>query len=145
MDAEVSMPQTFVSQRTLSISMLDAPASTSYPQHPQQHLPTIHVSGSLSPYPTPAPSPGPNVFASTHGQPQTHPHPTFGSEAHPGFASSTMLRANHSATPTPPLHTAAYTSSPLQGPDRKPRVTMGPRADCEKCRLGVKGHWMHFD
>ncbi|TFK27401.1 hypothetical protein FA15DRAFT_685924 [Coprinopsis marcescibilis] len=25
------------------------------------------------------------------------------------------------------------------------RVTMGPRADCEKCRLGVKGHWMHFD
>ncbi|EJD52880.1 hypothetical protein AURDEDRAFT_110747 [Auricularia subglabra TFB-10046 SS5] len=27
----------------------------------------------------------------------------------------------------------------------KRRVTMGPRADCEKCRMGVKGHWMHFD
>ena len=25
------------------------------------------------------------------------------------------------------------------------RFTMGPRADCEKCRLGVPGHWMHFD
>jgi hypothetical protein len=28
---------------------------------------------------------------------------------------------------------------------RRQRVTMGPRADCEKCKLGVKGHWMHFD
>jgi hypothetical protein len=26
-----------------------------------------------------------------------------------------------------------------------PRVTMGPRADCEKCRQKVPGHWMHFD
>ncbi|GBE82609.1 hypothetical protein SCP_0409940 [Sparassis crispa] len=33
-----------------------------------------------------------------------------------------------------------------QGPaGRKQRFTMGPRADCEKCRLGVRGHWMHFD
>ncbi|KAI0928064.1 hypothetical protein AcW2_004197 [Taiwanofungus camphoratus] len=28
---------------------------------------------------------------------------------------------------------------------RKQKFTMGPRADCEKCRMGVKGHWMHFD
>ena len=28
---------------------------------------------------------------------------------------------------------------------RKPRFTMGPRADCEKCRLGVPGHYVHFD
>jgi len=28
---------------------------------------------------------------------------------------------------------------------RRQRFTMGPRRDCEKCRLGVKGHWMHFD
>ncbi|KAF9218172.1 hypothetical protein BS17DRAFT_791973 [Gyrodon lividus] len=28
---------------------------------------------------------------------------------------------------------------------RKHRVTMGPRADCTKCKMGVKGHWMHFD
>ncbi|KAL0947062.1 hypothetical protein HGRIS_013203 [Hohenbuehelia grisea] len=31
------------------------------------------------------------------------------------------------------------------GNKRKPKFTMGPRADCEKCRMGVKGHWMHFD
>ncbi|PSS22647.1 hypothetical protein PHLCEN_2v3013 [Hermanssonia centrifuga] len=28
---------------------------------------------------------------------------------------------------------------------RRQRFTMGPRSDCEKCRLGVPGHWMHFD
>ncbi|KAF8921441.1 hypothetical protein CPB85DRAFT_1428426 [Mucidula mucida] len=28
---------------------------------------------------------------------------------------------------------------------RKQRFTMGPRSDCEKCRLGVKGHYSHFD
>ncbi|KAH8102864.1 hypothetical protein BXZ70DRAFT_926908 [Cristinia sonorae] len=28
---------------------------------------------------------------------------------------------------------------------RKQRFTMGPRADCEKCRSGVKGHWVHLD
>lgn len=30
-------------------------------------------------------------------------------------------------------------------PSKKQRVTMGPRSDCEKCRLGMKGHWMHLD
>jgi len=40
---------------------------------------------------------------------------------------------------------------PVKAPDlptssgRKHRVTMGPRADCVKCRTGVRGHWMHFD
>ncbi|KIK95249.1 hypothetical protein PAXRUDRAFT_827208 [Paxillus rubicundulus Ve08.2h10] len=29
--------------------------------------------------------------------------------------------------------------------NKKHRVTMGPRADCIKCRMGIKGHWMHFD
>jgi hypothetical protein len=28
---------------------------------------------------------------------------------------------------------------------RKPVLTMGPRADCEKCRARVPGHWMHRD
>jgi hypothetical protein len=28
---------------------------------------------------------------------------------------------------------------------RQPRFTMGPRADCEKCRLGIKGHFVHLE
>lgn len=37
--------------------------------------------------------------------------------------------------------------SPAVSPssNRKQRFTMGPRSDCEKCKLGVKGHWMHID
>ncbi|KAH8829666.1 hypothetical protein DL96DRAFT_1599040 [Flagelloscypha sp. PMI_526] len=39
---------------------------------------------------------------------------------------------------------SATTFSPdSQMPPRKQRFTMGPRSDCEKCQLGVKGHWMH--
>lgn len=30
-------------------------------------------------------------------------------------------------------------------PRRRQVLTMGPRADCEKCRMRVPGHWMHFD
>lgn len=44
-----------------------------------------------------------------------------------------------SAMPISPTNS----SSPVT--NRKQRFTMGPRFDCEKCRLGVKGHWMHFD
>ncbi|KAF9264757.1 hypothetical protein L218DRAFT_957957 [Marasmius fiardii PR-910] len=33
-----------------------------------------------------------------------------------------------------------FSSSPLRR-----KFTMGPRADCEKCRLGVKGHSVHLD
>lgn len=30
-------------------------------------------------------------------------------------------------------------------PRKQPRFTMGPRVGCEKCRLGVKGHFVHLD
>ena len=50
-----------------------------------------------------------------------------------------------------PIHPALL-SSPTEGAchstiaqRRRPVVTMGPRADCEKCRMRVPGHWMHFD
>jgi hypothetical protein len=48
------------------------------------------------------------------------------------------------------LTEAVQRSAPHPAPStrvitRKPRFTMGPRADCEKCRLGVPGHYMHFD
>jgi hypothetical protein len=44
---------------------------------------------------------------------------------------------------TPPSVSQVQMTSPMV--NRKQRFTMGPRSDCEKCRLGVKGHWMHFD
>ena len=33
----------------------------------------------------------------------------------------------------------------LPGPMRRSRFTMGPRPDCDKCRLGVPGHYAHFE
>lgn len=33
----------------------------------------------------------------------------------------------------------------MPGPMRRSRFTMGPRPDCDKCRLGVPGHYAHFD
>lgn len=32
-----------------------------------------------------------------------------------------------------------------QAPPRRSRFTMGPRPDCEQCRLGIPGHYAHFD
>lgn len=48
----------------------------------------------------------------------------------------------HAATPSP-VHRDPSASLPASV--RRQRFTMGPRADCEKCRMGVKGHWMHVD
>lgn len=36
-------------------------------------------------------------------------------------------------------------SSPKVPAPRKQRFTMGPRAGCEKCRLGIKGHFVHLE
>ncbi|KAH9028249.1 hypothetical protein EDB85DRAFT_2257088 [Lactarius pseudohatsudake] len=36
-------------------------------------------------------------------------------------------------------------SQQQQAPPRRSRFTLGPRPDCEKCRLGVPGHYAHFD
>lgn len=62
-----------------------------------------------------------------------HPQPQ------PGYpiALQNQLSFLPTPAPTPPV--------PVVAPRRKAKVTMGPRADCEKCRLGVKGHWMHFE
>ena len=35
-------------------------------------------------------------------------------------------------------------SRPPATPSFQRRFTMGPRLDCEKCRMGVKGHYAHY-
>lgn len=68
-------------------------------------------------------------------------------------ADSPIRCQNQAARPqTPPSASQVQMTSPMAlSPtnssmiNRKQRFTMGPRSDCEKCRLGVKGHWMHFD
>ncbi|KAJ7694224.1 hypothetical protein B0H17DRAFT_1058276 [Mycena rosella] len=50
-------------------------------------------------------------------------------------------RDNSSAMSISPTTSYAVLGSPAG----KRRFMMGPRANCEKCRMGVKGHWVHLD
>ncbi|KAJ7098056.1 hypothetical protein B0H15DRAFT_823904 [Mycena belliarum] len=54
---------------------------------------------------------------------------------------STPVRDNSSAMNVSPTTSYAVLGSPAG----KKRFMMGPRANCEKCRTGVKGHWVHLD
>jgi len=86
-------------------------------------------------------------------------HSVLSSASRLPYAHSINMASAHSAdalpepvsTPPPPPSPAPMSISPessfaqLPQSQRKPRFTMGPRSDCEKCRLGVKGHWMHLD
>jgi len=78
-------------------------------------------------------------------------HPILAHQPHPQQPSRPFSAAS-SERMTPmslsPIQTADHIPAPagIQSPrPTKPRFTMGPRSDCEKCRLGVKGHWAHFD
>ncbi|KAH7107391.1 hypothetical protein BKA62DRAFT_824902 [Auriculariales sp. MPI-PUGE-AT-0066] len=102
----------------------------------------------------------PEFAASIFGTSQSHgsvsmPHPCASLmvpriNVQPATPDS-ISRGTSMAPPSPlvplsPLN-QAWPSSPssVSTPNSKKRITMGPRADCEKCRVGVKGHWMHFD
>lgn len=64
--------------------------------------------------------------------------PSSPSDAGRGAVLFSGVRDERMSTPPPPA------SVPLPPSPRK-RLTMGPRKDCEQCRLRVPGHWMHFD
>lgn len=96
----------------------------------------------------------PNQASSTLDQ-----HSALSSASRLSYVHSINMASAYSAdalpepvsTPPPPPSPAPMSISPessfvqLPQSQRKPRFTMGPRSDCEKCRLGVKGHWMHLD
>ncbi|KAF9466353.1 hypothetical protein BDZ94DRAFT_1319611 [Collybia nuda] len=53
-------------------------------------------------------------------------------------------RSSSSVLNSPMAITSPIASYINMNSPRKQRFTMGPRADCEKCRLGVKGHSVHY-
>jgi len=59
---------------------------------------------------------------------------------------SPFSAAHMSDRSTPPFTQGPQQAQERQlGPTRRSRFTMGPRPDCNKCRLGVPGHYAHFD
>ena len=96
-----------------------------------------------SQYPTPPLSPMfPTPLAHPAQLQQTQPIPQ-----HQGLFSMHDATESSSTSPADPI-AAATSSDSLSRPSlspRKPRFSMGPRADCEKCRRREPGHWVHLD
>ena len=64
------------------------------------------------------------------------------------FASSSKRSESIPSSPT--SMSVDHLASPSQNwrsvsQKRRPLISMGPRAGCEKCEKKVPGHWMHFD
>ncbi|KAK7467058.1 hypothetical protein VKT23_004120 [Stygiomarasmius scandens] len=103
--------------------------------HARPHLPPLQTSFESLPGHE---RPNPNV---TH--PQRPPPtinvlpPTPDIVAPLRFASLSSARSPISVN-SPPI-------SSISSPSRRHRFAMGPRADCQKCRMGVKGHAVHLD
>lgn len=98
------------------------------PSHLQIPVPAIHIQGA-----TPSPV-------------QMYPQTSFGSSPMPTSVSDTTFATQTAQHPTshfPPMNDAMPPQT--NATSRKQRFTMGPRADCELCRMRVKGHYMHFD
>ncbi|GJJ12019.1 hypothetical protein Clacol_006257 [Clathrus columnatus] len=66
-------------------------------------------------------------------------------DAHMHNTEPSLSTSSDSNEDTSLLWLSSTITTPLPQTPRKSKIKMGRRADCEKCRLGVKGHWMHID
>ncbi|GLB35410.1 hypothetical protein LshimejAT787_0209750 [Lyophyllum shimeji] len=97
--------------------------STTSPPTPSNHLTDVLP-------PAAAVSPSPTSYSDAHA----HMTRTSTPAAPPSGDSTAMLLSS----PTTSFAVANVTSP------RRQRFTMGPRSDCIKCQLGVKGHSVHY-
>lgn len=95
-------------------------------------IPRRSASPSASPLSSNSPAQSPSPAPNTDGIPSQTPKPLMNC---PSMEMSETI---------PPV--SQGTQSPIirSGPSKRPRFTMGPRSDCEKCRAGVRGHWGHL-
>lgn len=118
---------------------LELPIMQGQPVEPfplPQHLRPTHIiahEGFASSFQQQSPSPY-QTFAQLHTPP---PEP----ETYHALGSRSALPVSS----VPRLGQSSQAPAPAPAPKRKQKLTMGPRADCEKCRLGIKGHWMHLE
>ncbi|KAI0668539.1 hypothetical protein C8Q78DRAFT_1071396 [Trametes maxima] len=106
--------------------------ATLLPQSPNRlQIPAIQIQAA-----TPSPV---QMFA----QPPLDTPPLLSSTAGPAFSfEDTSMTSPTSTSPNTHLPIPQQTTT---GTSKRQRFTMGPRADCEQCRMRVKGHYMHFD
>ncbi|KZS98995.1 hypothetical protein SISNIDRAFT_6945 [Sistotremastrum niveocremeum HHB9708] len=94
---------------------------------PTLHLQTDHL---MPPHPNTLRAPHLNIIPATPSPVTPHPGSAF-----------TMASPMSISSPSG----SWSAQSPLSPNSKKPRVTMGPRADCPKCKMGTPGHWMHYN
>ncbi|KAI0373325.1 hypothetical protein BV20DRAFT_805681 [Pilatotrama ljubarskyi] len=78
-------------------------------------------------------------------QPLLDSPPVASSASNPAFNFEDTTMCSPSTTSSPSAEFRAQEQIPTPTGTKRQRFTMGPRADCELCRLRVKGHYMHFD
>ncbi|KAM5542566.1 hypothetical protein V8D89_003527 [Ganoderma adspersum] len=150
-----------MSENDVILSMLPARPSLMLPEPPQSQYLRPPDAAALYPHSEVAqqfqnanqlPIPSIHVQAATPSPVQLFPPDSVtvntGDAPPPGppFApppSHDLLCAAPAMFVPPPAEPSNTTQA--AGPPRKQRFTMGPRADCEQCRMRVKGHYMHFD
>lgn len=131
-------------------------AGESYPQQPQQNQGELHVQN-RHPYSTRLSerlqstlTPAINVVPATPVR-ENHPSHQFLDHGPANIHASGSLPRSMSGSAGSTMH---YTPSMVQSPSSsfslfaspsKRRVAFGPRANCEKCRLGVPGHFIHYE
>lgn len=122
----IQRPPTFSSSSSPLVATEQADAR---PSTPSIHI--LHQQQPLSIYAQPHISPGmsSNQQELQLGPPQNHD----------------LFQTLPARTPNLPPRLICQYPGQVSSPGRKQRFTMGPRADCLKCRMNVKGHWMHFD
>ena len=137
--AESSPPPLSLPQLSAAGSAVQPPTIHFYPATPSADTPVIHPS---------------DYGFRDSGLPQevspigihshNHQFPQYSQAS--GHGSQTMLSVENANISIPTGNKSCILPSPSSGPaGRKQRFTMGPRVDCVKCRMGVKGHWVHLD
>ena len=110
--------------------------------HTAPHLSNPHPDAPTPRLPSSRPTPPTAVAFLRAPSPPTMPTPPLCTVPLPLHSPFVAARIG-----TPPVarQESHQPLQPLPGPTRRSRFTMGPRPDCDKCRLGVPGHYAHFD
>jgi len=128
------------SQTNTSFIQLTTSNPPQHPSHQEQHP----LLASTQHAPCPVPSRSTLLLPSIKVQLATPSDTPVSSDVQNTESTQPITRPS-SPTAMSISPTSSWNMNMASTTSRKQRFTMGPRADCQKCLLGVKGHWMHFD
>jgi hypothetical protein len=130
------------------ISTASSVYTTSSPATLSRHVPqasSLHPLICIQPATPTTPSTS-SISVSPSSTTQPHSHSPWGPARSISPAPVYGIVSNSTgSTPSHSQLNVSTSSTPTSNLRRPLRFSMGPRADCEKCRMGVKGHSVHLD